>query len=189
MEGAADPTAMQSLANLLGEEVQRMWRVTYGPCKMDEQGCITSGNYPSDYSPKEECQISVDTAIAKPIEVKYFDTEFTYDALKVNGEVYSGERGPAGIIPSTTIHWGTDAKYEKKGWMLCPRGEVALRNPVAMLLKAVGVVVLAILMCCCFAVVGLWVRACRLRAAGYDQPTQGAPPEKVGKSSKEEMEA
>lgn len=173
-----DSSTWELLANMMGEEVERMWRVTLGPCKRDDDGCITSGNYPGKYNPREQCQIAINPKITKPIEVKDFHTEFNFDVMRVNGVMYSGERGPAGIIPSTTIHWGSDAQEEATGWKMCPRGEVQSRNPAILVLKIIGITALLIIGCCCCCVIGLWVHAKRTQPTGDGL---GAGPKKIGK--------
>eukprot|EP00928_Gymnodinium_smaydae_P016286 TRINITY_DN16086_c0_g1_i2.p1 TRINITY_DN16086_c0_g1~~TRINITY_DN16086_c0_g1_i2.p1 ORF type:complete len:614 (+),score=48.30 TRINITY_DN16086_c0_g1_i2:59-1843(+) len=110
----ANPSTVDSMKSFLSGEKSRraMWKVTKGPCTMDTSGCITSGNYPEQYSAKEQCEIVVDKARATPIHVVAFDTEATYDVLRVNGVVYSGKSGPKGIIPEETIYWGADRENE-----------------------------------------------------------------------------
>jgi len=180
-----EQSTMDMLAGFLGEEVKHMWRVTHGPCKMDEQGCVMSGNYPEKYGAKEECQIAVNPSIAVPIELKDFHTEFDYDTLKVNGKQFSGDRGPAGVIPTATIHWGTDSRDQRTGWKLCPRGEVATRNPAIVALKIVGVTVLVIMSLCCCCIIGLMVASKRKQPHGDGL---GAGPKKIGKKYASEVD-
>lgn len=174
-----EQSTMESLAALVSEETPRMWRVASGPCKMDDHGCITSGNYPKNYGSKEQCQIIVKPELAKPIQVVDFHTEATYDAIKINGKSFSGSRGPNGIVPSSTIFWGTDAKDQQKGWKLCPRGEGRQRKPGLMLLKGIGVAIIVILCCCCGALVACWIHVHTNMPHGDGL---GAGPTKVGKS-------
>jgi len=177
--------AINELKNLVNEVPEFMWWVASGPCGIDDNGCITSGNYPAKYSPLEQCQIGVDTEKATPIHVKVFETERKYDALKVNGVIYSGSRAPNGIIPSSTIFWGADSKDEKKGWKLCPRGEVGKRKPGKMILKALAIVTSVLMCSCCVAFAGLWFHTYRNMPHGDGL---GAGPTKIGKAKNVEME-
>jgi len=174
-----EANTFQSLANLFNPTDMFMWKVVQGPCKMDEEdGCVTSGNFPKAYSPNERCQIAVDPANARPIHVAKFVTEQTFDALQVNGVIYSGKRGPSGVVPTQTIYWGTDAQNQKRGWKLCPRGANEA-NPAVKALKVIAVAAAVLLLVCCFAVVCLTVKS------GYTTlPTEDGPDEDPAGASK-----
>lgn len=151
---------MDSLTNLMSPNPHdlHMWRVTEGPCQMDESGCVMSGNFPKAYSANERCQIAVDEAKAKPIHVVQFDTEVTFDALKMNGVIYSGNRGPDGVIPTQTIFWGVDSQKEKSGWKLCPREDDEMGNPAIKALKVIGITIVVLLLTCCCVIICLTVK-------------------------------
>merc|ERR1719343_1077688 len=142
-----------------------------------------SSNFPQNYGTNEQCQIAVDVDQAKPIHVVAFKTEARFDVLKVNGELYSGTRAPNGIVPKSTIFWGTDPKDTQTGWKLCPRGEVKAKNPVVQVFKVIGIVVLVLLCCCCGAIIGLWIHAHRSMPHGDGL---GAGPTKIGKYAAQE---
>jgi len=100
-----------------------MWVVTAGPCKMDEEACISSPGYPSDYNNSAPCTIAVNSSSAVPIEVVHFETENMYDNLLVDCTPYSGQLGPDGILPSQTIYWKPDVSVVLSGWKICPSNE------------------------------------------------------------------
>jgi len=169
---------LDAVSSLLSEETEHMWWVASGPCTMDAQGCIMSGNYPSNYGQWEQCQIAVDKNRAKPIHVQSFATERTYDVIKVNGEFFSGTRSPNGIIPTSTIFWGTDSQDEKQGWKICPRGEAQQNKPGVAILKTFGISLLVVFCSCCGAFACLWIHLYRNAPHGDGL---GAGPTKIGK--------
>jgi len=54
------------------------------------------------------------------IQVVSFETEAKYDKLTVNGQAYSGNKGPVDIVASGTITWTADYSVNKFGWKICP---------------------------------------------------------------------
>merc|ERR1740130_1746801 len=101
-----------------------MWLVTSGPCKVDGD-CVSSPNFPQQYSNNEACVIGIDATKAKPIVVKQFDTEKGYDKLVVNGWPYSGVAGPDGALPIGTVQWSSDISLVRAGWQLCAASTLA----------------------------------------------------------------
>jgi len=57
--------------------------------------------------------------------VRGFETENRYDKLIVNGEPFSGNSGPSGIVPQGSISWSSDSTVEKTGFHLCPQSATA----------------------------------------------------------------
>lgn len=178
-----DQGMVEAVANLISETPERMWWVASGPCTMEDNGCITSGNWPAKYGPKEQCQIGVEPGKAKPIHVKFWETERKYDVMKINGEYFSGSKAPNGIIPTSTIFWGSDSKDERKGWQICPRGEALERKPGVTVLKLAGGFIGVVFCCCCGAFAGLWIHTYKNMAHGDGL---GAGPTKIGKYSQQE---
>jgi len=97
-----------------------MWIVTEGPCKMDEFHCITSPNFPGNYSDNVGCKIAVNTSAAVPIYVKEFETEAYYDKLIVGCQEFSGVIIPDGVTPDADIEWVPDGSVVEAGWKICP---------------------------------------------------------------------
>eukprot|EP00438_Fugacium_kawagutii_P010927 Skav211538 [mRNA] locus=scaffold352:473524:478241:- [translate_table: standard] len=97
-----------------------MWKVMEGDCVMDEKHCITTPQFPNNYTSADFCRIAVDYSAARPIQVEQFQTEKFYDTLVVNCEAYSGARSPAGVVPTSDIYWDSDGSLTGAGWRLCP---------------------------------------------------------------------
>ncbi|CAJ1407924.1 unnamed protein product [Effrenium voratum] len=91
-----------------------------GPCPLDSQGCVTSPNFPEKYGPMEDCIIQVFNPENKSIVVDQFSTEMHFDALWVNGRVYTGKLSPHGLVPREPIQWITDEDTADTGWRICP---------------------------------------------------------------------
>eukprot|EP00929_Paragymnodinium_shiwhaense_P097486 TRINITY_DN5914_c0_g2_i1.p1 TRINITY_DN5914_c0_g2~~TRINITY_DN5914_c0_g2_i1.p1 ORF type:complete len:607 (-),score=127.06 TRINITY_DN5914_c0_g2_i1:202-2022(-) len=108
------PTSSQTAAPAASFE----WSVS-GACTIDDQGCISSGNYPLDYANGGKCTITNAAALGV-IEVDGFNTEIGYDVLTVNGEKYSGTTGPHGVTPTADITWQADSDLAAMGWKICP---------------------------------------------------------------------
>jgi len=77
-----------------------------------------SGNYPGLYSNSERCAFTIHEQVK--IEAVDFSAEGDYDILYVNGEEYSGEDTPHGVLASQ-IKWESDGSIVESGWKLCPR--------------------------------------------------------------------
>jgi hypothetical protein len=75
----------------------------------------------SEYGNNEYCSILVnpDTTYTGPLSIKRFETEHDYDVLTVNGEAYSGDRGPQDIVPRGAITWRSDESVKGHGWRIC----------------------------------------------------------------------
>lgn len=98
----------------------KAWIVVKGPCTIDSSSCASSANYPNTYGHDEECTIRVlDQSLVAPINVEAFSTEKYYDKLSVNGVVYSGKDGPAGVTPHGDITWRSDHSESDAGWRIC----------------------------------------------------------------------
>ena len=74
-------------------------------CTAHADGCISSANYPQNYPSHDECGIRVAPNILKDIRVVAFSTEGQYDKMIVDGDPYSGNRGPERVVPHGTIIW------------------------------------------------------------------------------------
>eukprot|EP00439_Symbiodinium_sp_Y106_P032464 s4410_g3.t2 len=97
-----------------------IWKSVTRPCQLDEDGCVTSHNFPKFYGAQEHCSIEIEKSLAGPLNVTDFDTENNHDFLTVNGKAYSGSAGPQGIVPVESIVWRSDNSVSKRGWRLCP---------------------------------------------------------------------
>jgi hypothetical protein len=87
-----------------------------GPCKSDGL-CVTSPNYPSQYSKSQHCSITVPSGTM--LTATAFQTESGYDKLMVNGKRYQGSSGPKSVTVTAGISWTSDFIVQKKGWKLC----------------------------------------------------------------------
>jgi len=179
-----ESTVLESLQEAMSEEDEYMWKVVAGPCRMDDDGCISSGNYPKAYGPFENCQIKVDEPAAVPIRVVDFDTEVEFDVLKLNGKMWSGTRGPDGIIPESTIFWGTDGREQGPGWKMCPRSATQ-RKPWLRVIRILGITSLVLMCTCCVVNVGLYIHMRRNRPLGDVHETR---PIAIGKEEEEDPE-
>lgn len=101
------------------KEIPDLWMILSGPCSIVD-GCIQSPNYPSNYSDNQRCTILVNDALARPIEVVSFATEYGYDKLFINGRPFSGRKKPLKVLPHYSISWESDEDTTDKGWKLCP---------------------------------------------------------------------
>lgn len=93
------------------------------PCRPDPiTGCVTTPNFPEEYSLGMSCSIPKDLGRGKPVRllVEEFDTEVGYDVLQINGRAYSGLDGPHGLEPEGDLLWVSDADVAGKGWKICP---------------------------------------------------------------------
>lgn len=102
-----------------GGGLRPTWTVLIGTCRIDDEGCLTSPNYPSTYNKDDRCEIQVRANNDKHIHVVSFATELYYDKLTVNGKSYSGTSGPEGVTPHGTIIWESDDEDPSAGWKLC----------------------------------------------------------------------
>ena len=66
----------------------QVFYVTSGGCSADSDGCFYSPNYPYDYDDDESCVIKV--AQSSTLVSVSFRTEYRYDPLIIDGEIYSG---------------------------------------------------------------------------------------------------
>lgn len=98
-----------------------MWKVVAGDCVMDSKQCISTNNFPQNYTAKDYCKIAVNPELSKPIVVETFATEKNYDTLMVNCKAFSGSQGPAGVVPDVDIFWSSDGSINDEGWKICPK--------------------------------------------------------------------
>jgi hypothetical protein len=132
------------------------WAIASGPCTKDSSGCITSPNYPNAYGNDEKCVIGVKVSPGSFIRSDPFSTEWGYDTLTVNGQIYSGTMGPNYVWPIGAIVWTSDFEQPSKGWRLCLEGTPNPRwyltreaSAGAALILVLGVVVAVACFCLC----------------------------------------
>ena len=87
-----------------------------GQCTV-ECDCISSPNYPGDYSASDHCVICVEQGTA--LHVLEFFTEQDYDFLWANGQSYSYTEGPDGVEAEGQIEWTSDTQGTEKVWSIC----------------------------------------------------------------------
>ena len=87
-----------------------------GQCTV-EYDCISSANYPGDYSASDHCVICVEQSTE--LHLLVFITEQDFDLLWVNGQSYSYTEGPDGVEAEGQIGWTSDTQKTEKGWSIC----------------------------------------------------------------------
>jgi len=92
------------------------WELTGSGCQMSGN-CVSSNNYPSDYSNNENCGVELFGDI--PLVFEAFNTESSYDFLRVGGGSYAGTSGPASASYTGTLSWSTDGSVTNSGWKFC----------------------------------------------------------------------
>jgi len=92
------------------------WELTGSGCQM-EGDCISSLNHPANYGNDEACNVQLWGDI--PLRFDAFDTESSYDVLRVGGTSYSGTSGPATGSYSGSLSWASDYSVEASGWSFC----------------------------------------------------------------------
>lgn len=104
------------------------WQVMKGDCKIDENCCLTSPNYPDNYGADQTCFIEVGSDPG-PIEQRRFQTEGWWDTFELKtfagSQHFSGSTGPHDEIPYGEIRFTSDGSINKRGFKLClpRRGE------------------------------------------------------------------
>eukprot|EP00405_Crypthecodinium_cohnii_P010452 CAMPEP_0206425250 /NCGR_PEP_ID=MMETSP0324_2-20121206/3685_1 /ASSEMBLY_ACC=CAM_ASM_000836 /TAXON_ID=2866 /ORGANISM="Crypthecodinium cohnii, Strain Seligo" /LENGTH=241 /DNA_ID=CAMNT_0053890007 /DNA_START=42 /DNA_END=765 /DNA_ORIENTATION=+ len=101
-----------------------LWLVT-GGCQVDlvDSNCITSPNFPQEYSNNEACSMQMADSTSRFMEVTHFDTEQGFDVITLDGQNYSG-RSPGhldGLRHNSTLSWRSDNATTGKGWRVCAR--------------------------------------------------------------------
>lgn len=103
-----------------------MWTLASGdPCNMDPwTKCITSPNYPGDYSNDQACTITTPANFGG-VKFESFDTEADGDLLIFpDGSTMRSGGIPHELKPwHGEIKWYTDGNEQdaKKGWKMCPQ--------------------------------------------------------------------
>ena len=87
-----------------------------GQCTV-ECDCISSPNYPGDYSASDHCVICVEQGTA--LHMLEFLTEQDYDLLWVSGQSYSFTEGLDGVEDEGHVEWTSDTQGTEKGWSIC----------------------------------------------------------------------
>jgi len=128
------PTPAPGAATAPGSAaVSKYFNVVGGDCMIAGAGgaCIESPNYPDKYVTKDDCEI--DTLGDTTVESISFNTEKSYDKLKINGVKFSGKTGPsAGDNIKGRITWSADRSTNKGGWKICATGSTEEeRAPIA----------------------------------------------------------
>merc|ERR1719271_2128508 len=88
---------------------EKPWHVVQGGCSVDSFGCVTSPNYPKEYSNDQSCEIK--TLRPAVVEVLEFNTESFFDRLTVGGQKYSGGGASLqgkSVGTGTSLQWRAD---------------------------------------------------------------------------------
>jgi len=98
---------------------------TTGDCQINDT-CVTSPNYPNEYSNNQACTITA--LVSGLLTVEAFDTESCCDKLQVGGTaydsggtLYKGTSGPVGVslAPVDKMFWRSDGSSARSGWKVC----------------------------------------------------------------------
>jgi hypothetical protein len=92
--------------------------------------CVRSPNFPNRYEGNDRCTIDVlPGAVDHTVSSRAFVTEYSFDALTIDGQRYSGYSGDSGpdhvpVTPRSTIEWSTDGSFARSsngvsGFELC----------------------------------------------------------------------
>mmetsp|Transcript_39527 Transcript_39527/g.84375 ORF Transcript_39527/g.84375 Transcript_39527/m.84375 type:complete len:402 (-) Transcript_39527:440-1645(-) len=104
--------------------------MSMGPCLVDESdpACVMSPHYPENYGNSESCALQVFGGVQKYIDIKFFQTEWGWDELRVNGVAYSGSVSniwevQGSMFDSTPLVWHSDISKSEAGWVICARDD------------------------------------------------------------------
>eukprot|EP00397_Hematodinium_sp_SG-2012_P000050 GEMP01000050.1.p1 GENE.GEMP01000050.1~~GEMP01000050.1.p1 ORF type:complete len:3575 (+),score=694.56 GEMP01000050.1:1-10725(+) len=109
------------------------------PCQMTKDAddgalCVSSGNFPNDYSIDEECDILVNGHSI--VNAVFFSTEpGELDFVRIHDTKYTGKIGPehVEVFPGDIIHWETDSFGTRPGWKLCIANNCTCANGEAVI--------------------------------------------------------
>ncbi|KAL1498456.1 hypothetical protein AB1Y20_013781 [Prymnesium parvum] len=105
------------LALALAGRVAAQFTVLSGTCKAIGR-CVRTQNFPQEYQHNDRCVI-LPPADPGPLLVTGFHTYSSTDKLTVNGQEYSLNVGPVGVVPRGEILWVTDWQNADVGWEIC----------------------------------------------------------------------
>ena len=94
--------------------------VTFGSCFLSSSAaCINSPYYPANYGNSESCSIAV--LRDATLSAVTFDTESSYDALRIGGVAYSGSTGPSqfDVSAGSVITFVSDSIVVYSGFQIC----------------------------------------------------------------------
>merc|ERR1719215_561938 len=120
-------TIESTIANHSVEEVNEFW--PWDPpmqCPVDEDGCVTDMEGDANYTASQLCFSSA--LNGKKIRVEEFETEYNYDYVKINGNIFWGseEEGldidllTSIIVDENGLKFVSDTNVEFPGFKLCP---------------------------------------------------------------------
>jgi len=93
-------------------------------------GCISSPNFPDNYTDLDDCRIRSYAPDDARINASFeFETEAGYDFLQINGQKFSGRKTPELVnnitgltgedLTALDILWEPDFSSTRRGWKLC----------------------------------------------------------------------
>jgi len=95
------------------------WFSIVGDCDVQEDNCVSSGNFPLEYGPNEDCTVTV-LQDAYIVSSTVWNLEEDYDHIYINGnDVESTFQVPNSLVIGDTIRWTSDASSSHEGWQLC----------------------------------------------------------------------
>ena len=95
-----------------------MWSLTSGDCTLQEDGCLTSANFP-DWGDGSSCNVSINPEWTGFLFVEFMDS-FDGDFFHVDGEhirARDGQLGVHGMAPRSTLYWAPTSSWHR--WKLC----------------------------------------------------------------------
>ena len=95
-----------------------MWSLTSGECTLQEDGCLTTMNFPEKVK-GGPCLVSIDPEWTGFLFVEFMDTYYR-DLFHVDGELVaarSGQYGVHGMAPRSTLYWAPTSSWTR--WKLC----------------------------------------------------------------------
>ena len=98
-----------------------MWSLTSGDCTLQEDGCLTTANFP-DWGGGSSCNVSINPEWTGFLFVEYMYTNFrSYrDFFHVDGErvaARDGQLGVHGMAPRSTLYWAPTRTSVR--WKIC----------------------------------------------------------------------
>jgi len=95
------------------------WFRIVGDCDVQQDNCVSSGNFPLAYGHNEDCTVTVlQDAFITPSTI--WNLEEDYDHVIINGnDVESIRQVPSSLVVGDTIRWTSDVSISHEGWQLC----------------------------------------------------------------------
>jgi len=95
------------------------WFTMEGDCDLQDDNCVSSGNWPNNYGSRESCTITMlQDANVTPSDT--WEVEDRYDHIIIDGvDAESSDEVPSFIEQGSVITWESDRSRTYAGWQLC----------------------------------------------------------------------